>query len=143
MTSTERLLLTDPALAGVLEELKQREPIFHRPELGTRRQDFTGMITPDFWEVGASGRIYDRQFVLDNLDVRHSRPHEDRWETRDFRCRRLGSRTYLLTYALIEEGWRHTRRTTIWERAEDGWRAVYHQGTLVEAAEHATKEGGA
>jgi hypothetical protein len=32
-------LMTDPTLAQVLHELRQREPIFHRPELGTTRQN--------------------------------------------------------------------------------------------------------
>jgi len=33
----EPALVTDPALAGVLDELIKREPIFHRPELGATR----------------------------------------------------------------------------------------------------------
>jgi hypothetical protein len=32
-------LMTDPTLAQVLNELRQREPIFHRPEFGTTRQN--------------------------------------------------------------------------------------------------------
>jgi hypothetical protein len=34
---TEPTLVTDPAIVDVLEELRRREPIFHRPELGTTR----------------------------------------------------------------------------------------------------------
>jgi len=49
---------TDPELLGVLEELIKREPIFHRPEFGTTRADFENMTSPDFWEIGASGRRY-------------------------------------------------------------------------------------
>jgi hypothetical protein len=44
----------DPANLDVLNELIQREPIFHRPELGTTRQDFENMTVETFWEVGAS-----------------------------------------------------------------------------------------
>ncbi|MDZ8135814.1 MAG: hypothetical protein RM049_11000 [Nostoc sp. DedQUE04] len=33
-------LVTDPKILNVLNELRQREPIFHRPELGTTRADF-------------------------------------------------------------------------------------------------------
>ena len=39
-----------------LNELIQREPIFHRPELGTTHADFEQMTEGTFWEVGASGR---------------------------------------------------------------------------------------
>ena len=69
MTETimEPDLKTDPKLRGVLDELVRREPIFHRPELGTTRRDFEGMTAPEFWEVGASGRRYSRRYVLDTL----------------------------------------------------------------------------
>lgn len=36
MDDGEPDLTTDPALLEVLAELREREPIFHRPELGTR-----------------------------------------------------------------------------------------------------------
>lgn len=46
----EPALSTDPALLEILEDLKRREPIFHRPEFGTSRADFESMMHPDFWE---------------------------------------------------------------------------------------------
>jgi hypothetical protein len=32
----------------------------------------------------------------------------------------------------LAEGERITRRATIWRRHVDGWKIVYHQGTIVE-----------
>lgn len=61
---------TRPELAGILEELSRREPIFHRPELGTSRTDFEAMTEVGFWETGASGRRYSREFVLEELERR-------------------------------------------------------------------------
>jgi len=127
----EPVTLHDPALAGVLRDLIAREPIFHRPESGTTRADFERMIADDYWEVGASGRSYDRTFVLDVLEQRHRMPHEDAWETSGFHCRALGADTYLLTYTLNQRG-RKTRRMTLWQRVQDRWQAIYHQGTVVE-----------
>ena len=119
----------------VLAALVAREPLFHRPELGTSRADFERMIVDDFWETGASGRRYDRAFVLDELDRRHADgAYPDDWRCEEFRCRALGADTYLLTYTL-HQGPRVTRRMTLWQRGTDGWRAVYHQGTTVQ--EHA------
>jgi hypothetical protein len=63
-------LTTAPHLLAVLDELRQREPIFHRAELGN---DFAAMTDPEFWEVGASGRRYSREFILQTLDERVSR----------------------------------------------------------------------
>lgn len=128
----EPSLITDPALAGVLDELINREPIFHRPELGTARTDFENMTLTDFWEVGASGRRYSREFVLDELEKRYRQPHADVWETSGFHCRRLAQDVYLLTYTLLQNKQRKTRRSTIWQNTPAGWKIVYHQGTIVQ-----------
>jgi len=125
-------LSTAPDLQGILEELRAREPIFHRPELGTTRADFERMTAEDFWEVGASGRRYSRAFVLDLLEERFSQPHEDVLEASEFQCRRLAEDVYLLTYTLIQDKVRVTRRSTIWRKTLEGWKIVFHQGTVVE-----------
>lgn len=122
----------DEELRYVLEELQAREPIFHRPEFGTRRTDFERMMATDFREVGASGRQYSRQVVLDELQRRHAAPHEDVWETSDFHGQRLAPDLFLLIYTLLQDKIRRTRRTTIWHRARDGWKIVFHQGTIVQ-----------
>jgi hypothetical protein len=123
----------EPSLDAVLEELRAREPIFHRPEHGTTRADFEAMTDLAFWEVGASGRRYSRDFVLSELEKRYAiGVPEDDWKAEDFRCQPLAADTYLLTYTLFQ-GERVTRRSTIWRRGEDGWKIVYHQGTVVEA----------
>jgi hypothetical protein len=72
--------------------------------------------------------------VLDELERRFSKPHDDVWEPRDFCCRKLGEDTYLLTYTLLQDGKRLTRRATIWERSKNGWKIVYRQGTIVQDA---------
>jgi hypothetical protein len=128
-------LTTESRLGELLLELSSREPIFHRPELGNTRTDFEAMTEDGFWEVGASGRRYSREHVLDVLEDRHQvASHlalEDTWEAIDFACRELGSDTYLLTYTL-QQGQRKTRRATVWRRSADDWKILFHQGTLVE-----------
>lgn len=130
--TTEHTLSTDPALFGILEELKPREPIFHRSEFGTTRADFEGMLDAEFWEIGASGRRYSKEYVLTELEKRHHHPHEDIWETSDFHCRKLAADIYLLIYTLIQNKIRKTRRSTLWNRTEVGWKIMFHQGTIVE-----------
>lgn len=116
---------------AVIDELRAREPLFHRAELGTTGADFERMTAPEFWEIGASGRRYDRAFVLDELERRHTAPVVEQLEVQDFACTPLATDVYLATYTLIQEGSRVTRRATIWRRAPEGWQAVYHQGTLL------------
>lgn len=124
-------LITDARLLPILEDLKRREPIFHHPELGTTRQAFEAMTEPDFWETGASGRRYSRDYVLDVLEERFRHPVEEHWETSDFHCREIAADNYLLTYTLKQDE-RVTRRATLWRHTAQGWKIVYHQGTVVE-----------
>ena len=124
-------LVTPPHLQGVLDELREREPIFHHPGFGTSRADYMRMTTDDFWEIGASGQCYSREFVLDVLEARLTNPvDESDWESRDFHVRELAPGVYLLTYTL-RQGERLTRRSTIWRRVGDDWKIVFHQGTVV------------
>jgi hypothetical protein len=133
---TPPVLTTPPELAEILTELSCREPIFHRPEFGTTCADFQKMTAENFWEVGASGRRYSRAVVLDELEKRFAAPHKDVWEASDFRCQQLAQDVYLLTYTLVQENNRRTRRSTIWQRTADGWKIVYHQGTIVQDADY-------
>jgi hypothetical protein len=113
------------------EELRRREPIFHHPEFGTTRRDFENMMDPDFWEVGASGNCYSREFVLDTLATRTPDPDEANWRVSDFQVREIAADNYLVTYTLAQ-GARITRRATLWRNTAAGWKILYHQGTMVE-----------
>jgi hypothetical protein len=118
-------------LRAVLEELRQREPLFHQPQFGTTRADFESMTDEAFWEVGASGRRYSREFVLDTLEKRQPDPDEASWSTCDFQICEIAADNYLITYTLMQ-GSRITRRASLWRRSRVGWKVLYHQGTMVE-----------
>ena len=131
MSNREPTLVTDLKLVGVLTELVQREMIFHRPAFGTTRADLERMMDTAFWEVGASGRRYSRESVLDVLEKRAAEQTEDTWQTHDVHLLEIAADNYLLGYTLIQ-GVRMTCRSTIWRRTAQGWKVVYHQGTIVE-----------
>jgi len=127
----------DPELLPILDELRRREPIFHTQEFGSTTAEFERSTAPDYWEVGASGRRMSREFILawaeDSPEHFVDAAAVD-WQTTEFGLRRLGPDTYLLTYTLDQAG-RRTRRATIWENSVDGWRILYHQGTIISAEE--------
>ena len=125
--------VTDPRLHSVLAELKAREPIFHTPQFGSTRADYDALLDPNYYEVGASGRRYSRQFVLDLVSTRPPHPDELTWVTDDFHCVEIAPDNYLLTYTL-RQGARVSRRVTLWRRVARRWTILYHQGTLLEAA---------
>jgi hypothetical protein len=131
-------LVTEEHLLGVLHDLMKREPLFRRRELVNSRDAFERETAEDFWETGASGRRYSREFVWATLKERYESSDKDefeveRWETRDFHLREIAARTYLLTYTLWGQGDRLTRRLTVWQGSvEDGWKVLYHQGTVAD-----------
>lgn len=120
-------------LARVMAELLDREPIFHKPALGTQSDDYLAMTAEDYWEVGASGRVYDREFVVQSLVARGKVPGDEDWVVSDARIRRLADDTYAITYQLDQVG-RLTRRLTLWREDGDGWKILYHQGTLIQVS---------
>jgi len=93
---------SEPTLAEVLDQLVKREPIFHRPEFGPREADFEN------WRSATKAR---RGGVGDH----------------GFPVPKAGGGVYLLTYTLLQENHAKTRRSTIWQRTEEGWKIVYHQ----------------
>jgi hypothetical protein len=117
----------------ILNELKNYEPIFHHPEIfGTSKEDILVQMSDDFWEVGASGNVYTKEDVLKTLLLRYNNPnYEDIYVTKDFVCREIAPDSYLITYILIQNKSRITRRSTIWRKENSGWKIFYHQGTVV------------
>jgi hypothetical protein len=93
-TQSEPSLVTEDRLLDVLRELARREPLFHRRELVNSRADFERETADDFWETGASGRRYSREYVWAILKERYESSDQDeyeveRWETRDFQLREV------------------------------------------------------
>lgn len=114
----------------ILAELCPRELIFHRREFGTSRNALLAMTADDFWEIGASGKVYERDFVIANLLERYMTPEPHDWTCDEFSLRRLAGDLYHLAYVLTEPT-RKTYRTTLWRREEACWKIVFHQGTVI------------
>lgn len=117
----------------ILKELKNREPIFHHPDkFGQTESDILNQICDEFWEVGASGNVYTKEVVLATLLERYNDPnYQDIWEAKDFGLTRIAQDNYLLTYTLIQDKTRVTKRSTLWRRINGVWKVLYHQGTIV------------
>ena len=138
MASRKPFFTTDPSLIPILDELRPLEPIFHTPEFGLELADAARRTAPDYWEVGASGRRYSREFILQTLaDNPPANAATLRWRASGHALRQLSPDTFLLTYSLRQQD-RLTRRSTLWLRSPTGWQILYHQGTLVSPNEDDT-----
>lgn len=126
-------LIVSEGLIPVLQELMRLEPLFHAAASNATPQQFEELVAPEFWEVGASGRRYSREFALSFLNERERTPTEEEWETSGFHVFEAAPNNYLLTYTLHQSG-RVTRRATFWRKVSGQWKAIYHQGTVVQEA---------
>lgn len=126
----EPLLVTPENLLPVLAELQQLEPIFHSAYFDATPENFERYVAPEFWEVGASGNRYSRDYARKVLSERNGAPEEAAWVTSDWHVAEAGADCYLLTYTLKQPG-RITRRLSVWRRELKRWQVVYHQGTVV------------
>ncbi len=87
----------------------------------------------EFWEVGASGNVYTKQDVIETLLERYQNPdYQDIWEAKDFALTKIAPDNYLLTYILIQDKTRVTRRSTVWRKQNGDWKILYHQGTVID-----------
>ena len=119
------------ALAPLLAELTELEPIFHTRKFGTTLAEFEQRMADDYWQVGASGRRYSRAAILEHLARRPAQlADESGWRCSEHALRALGEDTYLVTYCL-SQGERVSRRSTLWRRRNGRWQILYHQGSLV------------
>lgn len=116
--------------------LKKREPIFHHREFTNTREDVDNEMHNDFWEISASGKLYNRDFVLDYLEDRYKNEPVDEmilenWKILDFDVRHLADDIYMATYILDGQN-RFTRRMTLWKgNLDKGFKILYHQGTVI------------
>ncbi|GAB3406367.1 DUF4440 domain-containing protein [Schumannella luteola] len=115
----------------ITAELRALEPLFHVVPAASPREHVSELIADDFWEIGASGAIYSRDAVIDALAERGATPNDANWEVSDFAARELAPELWLVTYQLVQDAGRTSRRTTIWRRTDGRWVAEFHQGTLI------------
>lgn len=120
----------------IVAELREREPVFHREPRDGGREHLESMTVADFFEIGASGRIYSREHVIDRVAGRWERdePEADS-QIEEFSVRQIGPHAFLATYTLqLSDGHatRTSRRASVWTNRAERWQILYHQGTLAE-----------
>ncbi|MFJ8659971.1 DUF4440 domain-containing protein [Streptomyces sp. NPDC093795] len=109
------------------------------PAVRLSRALAAALLDPEFVEVGASGRRWTYEEMLDGLPtMAGSADDGPRHEPTDFRGVVLAPGLVHLTYETLRDG-RRVRRSSLWRRgpgAPEGsaLRMYYHQGTPVPEA---------
>ncbi|MCL2494952.1 MAG: NUDIX domain-containing protein [Oscillospiraceae bacterium] len=111
-------------------DILEREELLICPPPGTCREAIEALLAEDFVEVGSSGHICARAAGIEYL-LQRSEASQEPWKFEGFAVRALSESVCLATYILHWRGGK-TRRSTLWRREGEIWRAAYHQGTKLQ-----------
>jgi hypothetical protein len=91
----------------------------------------TSLLAENFREFGSSGRIYNRQQIIDLLTSES--PHHI--TVSNPLCQLLAEDTALVTYnstrIIALKAASHALRSSLWVRRNGNWQMVFHQGTRI------------
>jgi hypothetical protein len=108
-----------------LTHLIELERELHRMDVRRDRDRLEQLLTPDFTEIGVSGRVYDRLAIM--IELQQDRDDVD-IQAKDFSARRVSDDVVLVQYS-TEGPSGPAHRTSLWVRYFDSWRLAFHQGT--------------
>ena len=112
------------------DQVRQLEERLLRPEVRRSKVELAQLLADDFREFGSSGRVFDKQQIVDLLQDQPSY----QLSLHDFRAVTLGSDLVLATYratcrAPDSNRTSHSLRSSIWRKRGGRWQVVFHQGT--------------
>ncbi|GAA5069858.1 nuclear transport factor 2 family protein [Streptomyces similanensis] len=93
------------------------------------REQVLELLDPEFTEIGASGRWWDRDSILE-VTSSGSVSEESPVVVSEMSGVVLAPGLVHLTYFSDHDG-RLARRSSLWRLSGTGWRLYFHQGTLV------------
>lgn len=99
------------------------------PEVRASRELVLELLDPEFTEIGASGRRWDAQSILE-VTSSGSVSADSPVEVSEMSGVVLAPGIVHLTYFSNNAG-RRARRSSLWRLTDTGWRVYFHQGTLV------------
>ncbi len=103
-----------------------QEQRLHSREVRGDVSAVAALLSDDFLEFGASGRIWTREEIIEAL----ASETECTITSVDFACRMLSPSLALITY-IAETGNRRSLRSSIWRLEGESWRMLFHQGTPI------------
>lgn len=98
------------------------------PEIRKTEERLEELLHPEFVEMGSSGRVYDRQLIIQAM----SQDVGDAGVVmRDFEVHDITEDAALVTYRSIGQAGDEARRSSVWVRVEGVWKLRFHQGTRI------------
>jgi hypothetical protein len=111
------------------EQLQQLEESLLRNVVRKDIVRASALLADGFREIGSSGRIYDKNQVLQALQ----NETEVTIDMLDFACMPLSDHAAVITYRSVRVGSNEDAvealRSSVWVRREDRWQLLFHQAT--------------
>jgi len=123
--------MEDTRLQEEQEEFFRRlEERLLQPFVRKSAKEIADMLADDFIEFGSSGRIFNKQQIIDALQQESAL----QISLTNFSARVLASDVVLVSYRAIRHSVAEDRkasslRSSIWKLIEGRWQIVFHQGT--------------
>jgi len=115
------------------DKLLELEESLWRSETRFNREYMEKVLSPDFFEFGGSGRIYEREDTLSApaQEIRATLP------LKDFTAHFISEDAILVTYiSEVEYDTIEIRnRSSLWVKTPAGWQLRFHQGTPTNLSE--------
>lgn len=112
--------------------LRQLEENLLQPGIRHNAQAVSDLLADDFCEFGSSGRIFNKQQIINALQSEVT----PRIRMTDVQVKRLGCDSVLLTYKTIQHDPESPEvigslRSSLWGRRDGSWKMLFHQGTKI------------
>ncbi|MEH2203937.1 MAG: nuclear transport factor 2 family protein [Nostoc sp.] len=122
---------TDYLEESLFRELEER---LLQPDVRKSAKDIMDLLADEFIEFGSSGRVFNKQQIIESLQNEPIQPLPQRLIT-EFKTLVLATGVVLVTYRIVrhisDEQPVHSLRSSIWKLNNDRWKMIFHQGTLV------------
>ncbi|MBC7836489.1 DUF4440 domain-containing protein [Acetobacteraceae bacterium] len=112
------------------QELLKLEESLWIPEIRFDQVYMDNLLTPDFFEFGRSGKIYNREQILS----RRPQAINATFPLKNFKVELITSEVAQVTYVseVMYDKLEIGNRSSIWLKTPTGWKLRFHQGTVVE-----------
>ena len=131
-----RLSVEDHRYASVkadeLEKIYALESALLEPQVRKNITKLDRLIAGNFYEIGASGKMYDKKNILSRLPLEQN--DDLLGKVIDFEIYQISENLIRANYTL-EEKTRCTLRTSIWKRQHNNYQMIFHQGTKCEVGD--------
>ena len=118
---------------SIADKIRAFEEHLLQADFRRNRKAVSRLLANDFREFGSSGRVWNKQEILDLLETEpifHA-------TMQDFRAIELVSGVLLVTYTAVVDRpgakTATTLRTSVWIMLNGRWQMIFHQGTRTNA----------